>query len=104
MTGVDKTPGQVDQGSLDDVVADGVADVDEVPSLASGYRGRTAETFKRSVSACTRAVAKDKSLNVEFVDGEFEFDARQGKLSDVTENPDHKDCLLYTSPSPRDRG
>ena len=45
------------------------------------------DAFKRSVSACTRAVAQDQALNVEFVEGDFAFDARSSKLADVPDNP-----------------
>ena len=45
------------------------------------------DAFKRSVSACTRAVAQDHGLNVEFVEGDFAFDARSSKLADVPDNP-----------------
>jgi len=67
---------------------------------AEGQAGADAETaddlssstiqsdaFKRSVSACTRAVAHDHALNVEFVEGDFAFDARSSKLADVPDNP-----------------
>jgi len=101
MAGVDKTPGHTtpekrEPGSHSDAVVSGASEPERAPESATntGYRSRTAETFKRSVSACARAVAQDKSLNVEFVEGEFEFDARQGKLSDVAENPDQAEVSV----------
>ena len=55
---------------------------------------RPAEKLKQSIAACSRAVSQDRQLDVEFVAGEFEFDARQNKLSSVTDNASREEIAL----------
>ncbi len=56
-----------------------VGQTDAVPA-------RSADQVKQSIAACSRAVSQDRQLDVEFVAGEFEFDASQNKLSSVRDN------------------
>lgn len=64
--------------------ADSVSSDDSSVADQSIFDG---QSFKRSVSVCARAIGRDHELNVEFVDGEFDFDARAGKLADVPDAP-----------------
>jgi len=45
--------------------------------------GTNPEDFRRSVSACLRAVAQDHSVQPEFVTEDFEFQANENKLADL---------------------
>ncbi len=69
---------------------------DKAQSAPASDQGDTADVattvadrdvFKRSVSVCARAVAGDNSLDVNFVEGDFEFDARASQLADVPPAP-----------------
>lgn len=66
---------------------------DELP-VDENLQVQDGESFKRSVAACTRAVASDRSLDLDFVDGEFEFDARASKLADVSEKPSARQVAI----------
>lgn len=52
------------------------------------------DSFKRSISVCARAMGEDHSLNVEFVEGEFNFDAKNSKLADVPQTPTATDIAV----------
>lgn len=58
------------------------------PERASG------ETFKRSISVCARAMGEDNALNVEFVEGDFNFDAKSSKLANVPDTPTPADIAV----------
>ena len=48
----------------------------------SAAAGINPEEFRRSVSACLRAVARDRSLQPDFVAEDFEFQASENRLAD----------------------
>lgn len=64
---------------------------DDTGAQAGAEPVRSADTLKQSIAACSRAVSQDRQLDVEFVDGEFDFDARQGKLSAPRDNASRAD-------------